>query len=83
MKNRIPIHTTDTLRLVIMSLGKLTLACRIESLYKVVNCSQIHSSGTGYTGVTYIDNHAVVVIDLHQKLFNVPLPTKAGYFVVV
>lgn len=83
MKNRTSTHTIDTLRLIVMSFGKLTLACRIETLYKVVNQSQIHSSGLGYTGVTHIDNHAVVVVDLHQKLFNVSIPDKPVYFVIV
>ena len=75
--------TINSLRLIVMSLGELTLACRIESVYKVVSHSQVHSSGLGYTGVTHIDDHAVVVIDLHHKLFNIPTANKHGYFVIL
>ena len=62
----------DTIRLITMDLGKLTLGCRIETVYKVVKQSQIHSSGLGHTGLTHIDGYAAVVVDLHRKLFNVP-----------
>lgn len=78
-----PANTIDTLRLIVISLGKLTLACRIETVYKVVNWSEIYSSGLGHTGVTHIDGQAVVVVDLHRKLFNTSIPESHGYFVIV
>lgn len=82
MKTQIA-NTTDNLRLIVMSLGQLTLACRIEAVFKVVNYSQIHSSGLGHTGVTYIDNHAVVVVDLYQRLFKASSIEDPRYFVIV
>lgn len=83
MTIRPPATAADTLRLITMHLGKLTLGCRIETVYKVVKQSQIHSSGLGHTGLTHIDGHAAMVVDLHQKLFNVPTADKQGYFVII
>lgn len=83
MTIRPPTAATDILRLITINLGKLTLGCRIETVYKVVKQSQIHSSGLGHTGLTHIDGHAVVVVDLHRKLFNAPTTDKQGYFVII
>lgn len=83
MNIRAPAKTLSTLRLITMNLGKLVLACRIETVYKIVNRSQIHGSGLGYTGLTHIDGHTVMVIDLHRKLFNLPLPDEPGYFMLI
>ena len=83
MSVRAPVNSPNTLKLIVMSLGRLTLACRIETVYKIVNCSRIHSSGLGYTGLTHIDNHTAVVIDLHHKLFNTPLADEPEYFVLI
>ncbi|MEL6228346.1 MAG: chemotaxis protein CheW [Cyanobacteria bacterium J06627_3] len=83
MTIRPPATAADTLRLITMDLGKLTLGCRIETVYKVVKQSQIHSSGLGHTGLTHIDAHTVMVVDLHHKLFNVPTPDKQGYLVII
>ncbi len=66
-----------------MGLGELTIACRIETVYKVVAQSKIHSSGLGYTGLTHIDGHAAVVVDLHHKLFNTSIADQRGYFVIL
>ncbi|MEA5465194.1 hypothetical protein [Leptothoe sp. PORK10 BA2] len=76
-------NDVKTLRLITMGLGQLTIACRIETVYKVVAQSQIHSSGLGYTGLTHIDGHAVVVVDLHHKLFNISITEQRGYFVIL
>lgn len=66
-----------------MNVGKLALACRIETVYKVINRSQIYSSGLGPTGLTHADDHTLVVIDLHRKLFNVSITDEPGYFVII
>ncbi|MBE9067839.1 chemotaxis protein CheW [Leptolyngbya cf. ectocarpi LEGE 11479] len=81
MTSSIPVAAS--LRLIVINIGKLTLACRIETVYKVVNRSAIHSSGLGPTGLTHIDGHTVVVMDLHRKLFNVPITGEPGYFVII
>ncbi len=83
MKIRAPISTVDTLRFIVMIFGKLTLACRIETVYKVVKRTQIHSSGLGYTGLTYIDDQTATVVDLHYKLFNVSITHEQAYFVII
>ncbi|MEM7793282.1 MAG: chemotaxis protein CheW [Cyanobacteria bacterium P01_C01_bin.118] len=78
------INTEQTLKLIVMNLGPLTIACRIKSVYKVVRQVQIHSSGLGHTGITHLDDQAVTVVDLHQKLFKVSMPAEAeGYFVIL
>lgn len=79
----VPATALKSLRLIVINIGKLTLACRIETVYKVVNRSQIHSSGLGPTGLTHVDGHTLVVIDLHRKLFNVSIAGEPGYFVIV
>lgn len=83
MITQIPTKAIHPLRLIVMSLGKLTFACRIETVYKVVKYSQIHSSGLGYTGLTHLEGQAVIVIDLYRKLFQVSFPEEQGYFVIV
>ena len=66
-----------------MSLGKLTVACRIETVYKVVKCGKIHSSGLGHTGMTHLEGKSMIVVDLQRKLFQTSTSEKQGYFVVV
>ena len=83
MTTQVPINTEQTLKLIVMKLGQLTIACRIKSVYKVVRQAQIHSSGLGHTGITYLDNKTVTVVDLHQKLFQVSMSEEEGYFVVL
>ena len=83
MKPQVPSKNTDTLRLIVMSLDKLTIACRIQTVYKVVNQPQIHSSGLSYTGLAHIDGHEVTVLDLHRRLFQVSATDKCGYLVVL
>lgn len=76
-------NTNQTLKLIVMNLGQLAIACRIESVYKVVKQTQIHSSGLGHTGITHLDSKTVTVIDLHQKLFQVSTSEEQGYFVIL
>lgn len=84
MKIQAPvINVADTLRLIVINVGKLTLACRIEAVYKIVSYTKIHSSGLGYTGLTNIDSHSVMVVDLHRKLFKVSVADRPEYFVII
>lgn len=66
-----------------MSLGDLTVACRIETVYKIVKRSQTHSSGLTYTGIAHLDGRAVTVVDLQYKLFRISIPKKEGYFTII
>lgn len=77
------IPAAASLKLIVINIGELTLACRIETVYKVVNRSQIYSSGLGHTGLTHVDGHTLIVTDLHRKLFNVSSADKPGYFVII
>ncbi|MBT9315442.1 chemotaxis protein CheW [Leptothoe spongobia] len=83
MMTQVSTKATQTLRLIVMSLGQLTVACNIETVYKVVKRSQIHGSGLGLTGMIHLDGQDVIVVDLHRKLFQVPISEKQGYFVIV
>lgn len=78
-----PTKATQTLRLIVMNLGTLTVACRIETVYKIVKRTKIHSSGLGHTGMTHLEGKSVIVVDLKRKLFQVSIPEEQGYFVVV
>lgn len=83
MKIRAPVNTNNSLRFIVIPLGSLTLACKIETVHKVINYSQIYSSGLGHTGIIDIDDQTVVVTDLYQKLFNKPLAGQPRYFVII
>lgn len=71
----------NTSRLILMTMGKLLIACRIETVYKVVSSSKMHS--TSHMGVVHVDNRPLVVSDLYPKLFNTSIPAEPEYFVIV
>ncbi|NEQ50035.1 MAG: chemotaxis protein CheW [Leptolyngbya sp. SIO3F4] len=83
MITQVPNTITQKLRLVVMSLGKITFGCRIETVYKVVRCPQNHSSELGLVGMTHLDGQAVIVVDLHHQLFQVSNSDDHGYFVII
>jgi len=58
---------TPMLKLIVVSMGGLTLALRIESAYKVVNHTSIHSNGLKSVGVAPVGEDEVTVVDLHRR----------------
>ena len=59
-----------TFELVIFPIGKLNLALKIESVYKVANYEPMSGGELGYIGVTYIDDQEITVVNLYQRLFK-------------
>ena len=70
------------LKLVVFPVGKLNLALPIETVVKVVNRASIHGSGLNAVGITHIDDREIIVLDLHQRLFNVPPKIIARYLLI-
>jgi purine-binding chemotaxis protein CheW len=77
---------TPMLKLIVFSMGGLTLALRIESVYKVVNQTSIHSNGLKSVGVAPVGEDEVTVVDLHRRFFKSSPPSESergGYLVIV
>ena len=83
MKAQRSFNTANSFRLIVTTLGGVTLAYRIETVYKVVKRSQILDSNLEHTGIIHINHEAAVIVDLYHKLFNTYTPNERGYFVVV
>ena len=83
MKVQSSFNTVNSFRLIVTTLGNVTLAYRIETVYKVVKRSQIPDSNLEHSGIIHINGEAAVIVDLHRTLFNAYTPSEQGYFVVV
>ncbi len=59
------------LKIVVFTIGKLTVALPVAKVKKVTKKSTIYSSGLTHVHLTHIDQQEITVIDLHQKLFKV------------
>lgn len=76
----------DKIELIVFNLGRLNLALRINSVYKVTNYASISGSGTGFIGVTQVEDREVTVIDLYQRFFKsnqLSEYSTGGYIVLV
>ncbi|VEP14780.1 CheW-like protein [Hyella patelloides LEGE 07179] len=83
IKNKQP--TTSTIKLLVFSIGKLTLALPVEQVKRVTKYTPIHGSGMSYINLTHIGKQEVTVVDLHQKLFKIShdeLTPDGGYFIL-
>lgn len=75
----------STIKLLVFTIGKLTLALPVEQVIKVTKYNPIHGSGMSYINLTHIGQLGLAVIDLHQKLFNLSLDEltpDGGYFIL-
>ena len=61
---------TSLVKLIVFNIGRLNLALRIESVYKVVNHTSTYGSGLGAVGITHLGEGEITVVDLHQRFFN-------------
>ncbi|MFP5271283.1 chemotaxis protein CheW [Coleofasciculus sp.] len=78
--------TTQVLKFIHFTLGKLYLALPIESVYKILNRAPVHGSGMNQVGVTHSGEEDITVIDLYQRFFKESLPEAAkggGYLVTM
>lgn len=62
--------TASLIKLIVFNMGRLNLALRIESIYKVVNHTSTYGSGLGAVGVTHLGEGEITVVDLHQRFFK-------------
>lgn len=79
-------QTNSLLKIVVFNMGSLSLALRIDSVYKVVNHSSTYGSGIGAVGVTHLGNSEITVVDLHQRFFRASQMNSANstsYLIVV
>ena len=81
--NNLP--NTSIVKLLVFSIGKLTLALPVKQVKQVTRYTPIHGSGMSYINLTHIGKQQVTVIDLHQKLFGVSqneIIPEGGYFII-
>ena len=83
MKAQRSLNPVNSFRVIVTTLGRVTLAYRIETVYKVVKRSQIPDSNLEQTGIIHINGEAAVIVDLYRKLLIAYTPSEQGYFVVV
>ena len=72
-------------KLLVFSMGKLTLSLPVEKVSKVTKYVPIHGSGMSYVNLTHIGRQEFTIVDLHQKLFNKSLDElhpDGGYFIL-
>lgn len=62
--------TASLIKLIVFNIGRVNLALRIESVYKVVNHTSTYGSGRGTVGVTHLGEGEITVVDLHQRFFQ-------------
>lgn len=78
--------TASLIKLIVFNMGRLNLALRIESVYKVVNHISTYGSGLGAVGITHLGEGEITVVDLHQRFFKasqISESSLSGYLIVV
>jgi len=78
-------HAGAAIRVILFSVGNLTLGFRIEAVHKVLKQTQVHGSGVNSVGVTHMGDHELIVVDLQQRLFqssSLTTGSKRGYLIV-
>ena len=78
--------TAPPLKVLVFRIGSLNLGLRIESIYKVLNATQIYSSGLNWVGVVHMGDREVTVLDIHRRLFKTSRTNEnvqPGYRVVI
>lgn len=74
-----------SIKLLVFTIGKLTLALPILQVQKVIKQIPVHGSGLSHVNLTHLEDQEVAVVDLHQKLFQTSLEEthhNPGYFVI-
>ena len=75
---------SSTVKLLMFTVGKLNLALPILQVQKIVKQNEVHGSGLSHVNLAHLAEQEVAIVDLHQKLFKVPLPQSdgRGYFII-
>lgn len=73
-----------SLKAIVFNIGNLSLALRIENVYKVLGQTSVYGSGLNHVGIAHVGDREVTVIDLSQQLFsgNTGAVAQANYLVV-
>ncbi|GAC1448563.1 MAG: hypothetical protein NVS2B14_17000 [Chamaesiphon sp.] len=74
------------IKMLVFSMGGLNLGLRIESIYKVLNSTQIYGTGLNWVGLAHVGDSEVTVLDLQRRLFASNITTEkfqGGYLVIV
>ena len=73
-----------SLKAIVFNIGNLSLALRIENVYKVLGQTPVYGSGHNHVGIAHVGDREVTVIDLSQQLFcsNTGAVAQANYLVV-
>ena len=74
--------TSSVVKLLIFTVGKLNLALPILQVQKIVKQDKVHGSGLSHVNLAHLAEQEVAIVDLHQKLFQVPQPETNGYFII-
>lgn len=74
-----------SIKLLVFTVGKLTLSLPILQVQKVVRYNSIHGSGLSHVNLAHVGDVDIAIIDLHKKIFNISLPETVkhqGYFII-
>ena len=76
---------SQSIKLLVFTVGKLTLALPILQVQKVIKYNPLHGSGLSHVNLAHLEDRDIAVVDLHQKLFNTSLDRiseNQGYFII-
>jgi len=79
-------RATPSIKVLVFSIGSVNLGLRIESVYKVLNSTQVFGSGLNWVGVAHIGDREVTVLDLQRRLFPSHRSNgnlEGGYLIVI
>lgn len=77
--------SVPAIKVLVFGIGSLNLGLRIESIYKVLNSTQIFGSELNGVGIAHVGDREVTVLDLQQRLFssNPTQETLQGAYLIV
>jgi len=78
-------QTVASLKAIVFALGNLSLALRIEDVYKVLGQTPVYGSGLNSVGIAHVGDREVTVVDLNRQLAQSSITNgaaQASYLVV-
>ncbi|MBD2102873.1 chemotaxis protein CheW [Leptolyngbya sp. FACHB-261] len=73
-------------RVIVFSIGELTLALHIEVVYKIISNTLVFGSGLSNVGIAHLGEHELTILDLQQNLYQNRTPGQAvtaDYVIVI
>lgn len=83
LKQTTPKARIATVKLLVFSLGELSLSLRLEGIQKVMKMPQIFKSGDKCLGITQVSHQDVMVLDLYRQVYGTPAPQAKGHLIVL